>query len=153
LSPPTAKKMIQRRMPPRRGLNGNIMINLLEQNLKKIDLRLYGKNLPRDKGTKILTSSIENFARGQKLECEKEVFLGLRRKTDGHKGLVDIIIKSLNEKQYAIEIDSSNKKWSLEKLLDAHKKGYVPIWVRWNAGVNINIPTVINLIDLTNKQR
>lgn len=127
------------------------MINLLEQNLKKIDLRLYGKDLPRDKGTKILTSSIENFAREQKFECEKEVFLGLTRETNGYKGLIDIIIKSPNGNQYAIEIDSSNKKWSLEKLLDAYKKGYAPIWVRWCSKIKINIPTVINLIDLTNK--
>jgi hypothetical protein len=128
------------------------MINLLEHCLKKIDLSPYGRG-SRNKGTELLTSSIENFAREQKFECEKEVFLGLTRKTDGYRGLMDIIIKSPNEKQYAIEIDSSNKKWSLEKLLDAYKKGYVPIWVRWNAEININIPAVINLIDLTNKQR
>ena len=126
------------------------MIDLLEHCLKKIDLSSYSRG-NRNKGTEILTSSIENFACEQKYECEKEVFLGLRRKTDGHKGLIDIIIRSPNEKQYAIEIDSSNKKWSLGKLLDAYKKGYVPIWVRWNAEINIKVSEVINLIDLTNK--
>ncbi|OHB56582.1 MAG: hypothetical protein A2173_01835 [Planctomycetes bacterium RBG_13_44_8b] len=128
------------------------MINLLEHCLKKIDLSSYGRG-SRNKGTELITSSIENFASGQRVECEKEVFLGLRRKRDGHKGLVDIIIRSPDGIRYAIEIDSSNKKWSLEKLLHAHSIGYVPIWVRWNAEININVPVVINLIDLTNKQR
>jgi len=128
------------------------MINLLEHCLKKIDLSSYSRG-SRNKGTELITSSIENFACEQRYKCEKEVFLGLRRKTDGHKGLVDIIIKSPNEKQYAIEIDSGNKKWSIDKLLHAYKIGYVPTWVRWNAKININMPAGINLIDLTNKQR
>jgi len=128
------------------------MIELLEYSLKKIDLSQFSRG-SKNKGTEFITSSIENFAQAQGFECEKEVFLGLRRKTDGYKGLIDVIIKNLNEKQYAIEIDSSNKKWSLEKLLDAYKKGYVPIWVRWYAKINVQIPAVINLIDLTDKQR
>jgi uncharacterized membrane-anchored protein len=126
------------------------MINLLEHCLKKIDLSPYSRG-SRNKGTEFLTSTIENFSQAQGFECEKEVFLGLTRKTNGYKGLVDIIIKSSGGIRYAIEIDSSNKKWSLEKLLDAHKKGYVPIWVRWNAEINIKVPEVINLIYLTNK--
>ncbi len=127
------------------------MIDLLEHCLKKTDLNSYGRG-NRNGGTENITSSIENFVREQRLECEKEVFLGLRRKADGHKGLVDMIIKSSDGKQYAIEIDSSNKKWSLKKLLHAYNKGYVPIWVRWCSEININIPAVINLIDLTGKQ-
>jgi len=128
------------------------MINLLEHCLKKIDLSPYSRG-NRNKGTELITSSIENFANEQRFEYDKEVFLGLRRKTDGRKGLVDIIIKSSDGRRYAIEIDSSNKKWSLEKLLYAHRTGYMPIWVRWCNEININIPAVINLIDLTNKQR
>jgi hypothetical protein len=126
------------------------MIDLLEHCLKKIDLSPYSRG-NRNKGTELLTSSIENFACEQKYECEKEVFLGLRRKTDGHKGLTDIIIRRPDGIRYAIEIDSSNKKWSLEKLLYAYRIGYVPIWVRWCSKIKINISTVINLIDLTNK--
>ncbi len=128
------------------------MINLLEHCLKKIDLSLCGRG-SRNRGTELIASSVKSFALNQGFECEKEVFLGLKRKTDGYKGLVDIIIKSLDGIRYAIEIDSGNKKWSLEKLLDASKKGYVPIWVRWCAKINVKIPAVINLIDLTNKQR
>jgi hypothetical protein len=127
-----------------------MMINLLEHCLKQIDLSLYCRG-GRNKGTELITSSIENFASEQKCECEKEVFLGLRRKADGHKGLVDVIIKRADGIRYAIEIDSSNKKWSIEKLLYAHSMGYVPIWVRWNAKINIQIPATINLIDLTYK--
>jgi hypothetical protein len=128
------------------------MINLLEHCLKKIDLSPYGRG-NRNRGTEFITSSIEGFARGRGWACEREVFLGLKRKTDGYKGLIDIIIKSPEGIGYAIEIDSSNKKWSLEKLLHAYRKGYVPIWVRWCVKINIEIPSVINLINLTNKQR
>jgi hypothetical protein len=127
------------------------MIDLLEQCLKKIDLSLYVRG-NRNRGTDVLTSSIESFARGRGLECEREVFLGLKRKTDGYKGLIDVIIKRPEGTLYAIEIDSSNKKWSLEKLLYAYRKDYVPIWVRWCTKINIEIPSVVNLIDLTNKQ-
>jgi len=128
------------------------MIDLFEQCLKKIDLSSCGRGY-RDRGTELVTLSIENFAREQKFEIKKEVFLGLKRKKDGYKGFVDIIIKRPDGIRYAIEIDSSNKKWSLEKLLHAHSIGYVPIWIRWCAKVNMEIPAVINLIDLTNKQR
>ncbi len=127
------------------------MINLLAYCLKKIDLSSYGRG-NRNKGTELLTSSIESFALNEGFECEKEVFLGLKRKTDGHKGLIDIVIRRPNGIRYAIEIDSGNKKWSIEKLLYAHKIGYVPIWVRWCAKIDIQIPAIINLIDLTDKQ-
>lgn len=77
------------------------------------------------------------------------MFLGLTRKSNGYKGFIDIVIRMPDGTEYAIEIDSSNKKWSIAKLLDAHKKGYVPIWIRWCTKININIPVVIKLIDLT----
>jgi len=128
------------------------MIDLLGHCLKKIDLSPYGRG-NRNKGTEFITSSIESFARVQGLTYEREVFLGLKRTTDGYKGFIDIIIKRPEGMMYAIEIDSSNKKWSLEKLLDAYNKGYVPIWVRWCTKINIKIPSVVNLIDLTGKQR
>ena len=127
------------------------MINLLEHYLRAIDLSPYGRG-NRNKGTELITLSIESFARGRGLAYEKEAFLGLNRKTGERKGLIDMVIKSTEGIGYAIEIDSSNKKWSLEKLLHAHSVGYVPIWVRWCAKINIRIPDVINLIDLTDKQ-
>ena len=128
------------------------MIDSLGHCLKKIDLSPYGRG-NRNRGTEFITSSIESFAHSQGWACEREVFLGLKRKTDGYKGLIDIIIKRPEGMPYAIEIDSSNKKWSLEKLLHAYRKGYVPIWIRWCTKINIKIPSVINLIDLTDKQR
>lgn len=127
------------------------MLSLLENCLREVDLRPYGRG-NRNKGTEFITASIESFARGRGLACEREVFLGLNRKTSGRRGLVDIVIKSPERIGYAIEIDSGNKKWSLEKLLHAHSIGYVPIWVRWCAKINIEIPPIVNLIDLTGKQ-
>jgi hypothetical protein len=124
------------------------MLNLLKHCLREIDLSPYGRG-NRNKGTNLITSSIESFAQGRGWSCEREAFLGLSRKTSGLKGLVDIVIKSPEGIGYAIEIDSSNKKWSLEKLLHAHSIGYVPIWIRWCTKISIPIPTVVNLIDLT----
>lgn len=127
------------------------MINLLKDYLKTIDWSLFRRG-PKGPGTLLIVLSIDSFAHSQGFEYEKEVFLGLTRKTNNHKGYIDIIIKSPDGIKYAIEIDSSNKKWSLEKLLHAHSIGYVPIWVRWRVKININIPAIINLIDLTERE-
>ena len=108
------------------------MIDFLEQGLKTIDLSVCERG-NRNKGTEIITSYIRNFAFENGFEYEEEVFLGLTRKTNGYKGLVDITIKRPDGARYAIEIDRGNKRWSLEKLLHAYTKGYVPIWVRWSA--------------------
>jgi len=124
------------------------MINLLKQYFNKADLSLYGKDLPRAGGTELITAKLEKFAIEQKYEFKREVFLGLIRKSNGYKGLIDVILTTSDGIRYAIEIDSSNKKWSLEKLLHAHNIGYIPIWIRWCTKIKIEIPSVINLINL-----
>jgi hypothetical protein len=70
------------------------MINLLEHCLKKIDLSPYSRG-SRNKGAELLTSTIENFSQAQGFECEKEVFLGLKRKTDGYIVTVFLLLVSL----------------------------------------------------------
>ncbi|OHB50069.1 MAG: hypothetical protein A2Y10_14050 [Planctomycetes bacterium GWF2_41_51] len=124
------------------------MIKLLEQYLGSINESIYNKKRPRAEGTELITSVIQTFAKENQFGFEREVFLGLTRKTNDYKGLIDIIIIKPDGTRYAIEIDSSNKKWSLEKLIHAHNIGYVPVWIRWHTKIKIEIPKHINLINL-----
>jgi len=128
------------------------MLKLLEEHLNNIDSIVYDKNQPRGDGTKLITAHIEKFANENHFKLELEVFIGLRRKTNDYRGLVDIIITRPDNTKYAIEIDSSNKKWSLEKLIYANSIGYIPIWIRWRTKIKIETPSNINLIDLTKRK-
>lgn len=124
------------------------MIDLLEKYLGSINEVIYDKNRPRTEGTYAITSAIQTFAKENQFGFEREVFLGMTRKTNDYRGLIDIIIIKPDGTRYAIEIDSSNKKWSLEKLIHAYNIGYVPVWIRWHTKIKIEIPSYINLINL-----
>lgn len=50
---------------------------------------------------------------------------------------------------YAIEIDSTNKRRSLDKLLKAYRLQYNSVWIRWNSPIELEIPDEIMLLDLT----
>lgn len=127
------------------------MIDLLKQHLSNIGSIINDKSQSRRRGTELITSMIEIFANENKFKFEREIFLGLIRKTNDYKGLLDIIITKPDGTRYAIEIDSSNKRWSLEKLIHAHSIGYIPIWIRWRIKMKIEVPSFINLINLTGK--
>lgn len=48
----------------------------------------------------------------------------------------------------AIEADSSNKRFSLEKPVEMERRGFQCIWVRWNCPTRIIPHPNIHLIDL-----
>jgi hypothetical protein len=56
----------------------------------------------------------------------REVYLGLNRPKSNYRGYLDFVIEAEVNK-YTIEIDSSNKKWSLQKLIHSNEKGFIPI--------------------------
>ena len=122
-------------------------IVLLETHLRMLDLQGYGCG-NRKKGTDLITSEICNFALKNGYKYSREVYLGLHRPTSNYAGYIDLTIVAQTNR-YAIEIDSSNKKWSLQKLLHAGTIGYIPIWVRWSVKIKMDVPKQINLIDLT----
>jgi len=104
----------------------------------------------RTEGTKFLTARVIDFARKYGFSYQTEISLGLKRPTSDRRGYLDFVLEKDNKK-FAIEVDSSNKKWSLQKLLHAHTLGYRPIWIRWCIPVRISVPSDVYLIDLTNK--
>lgn len=101
---------------------------------------------PRFVGTKQLTDAICDYCIDRNIKYKKEVTFRIDelnlKKT---KMIIDIII----DNKIAIEIDSSNKIWSLEKLTILKTFGFIPVWVRWCAPVTIDIPKDIILIENT----
>ncbi len=85
--------------------------------------------------TGLLTDAVLAWAQANGWSARKEV----RIKVDGHVsprgksrsgGLIDIWCQSLSA-DLAIEIDRSNKSWSLAKLVQAQQNGAHAVWVRW----------------------
>jgi len=102
----------------------------------------------RIEGTRFLTARVIDFAQMHRFSYQTEISLGLKRPTSDRCGYLDFVLEKDNER-FAIEVDSSNKKWSLQKLLHAHSLGYRPIWIRWCVPIRIGVPEDVYLIDLT----
>lgn len=66
-------------------------------------------------------------------------------------GRIDLIVKSKEGWSLAIEIDRSNKKWSLEKIknFQANNPKTFGVWIRWGGRVKKLDTSSIVLVDLT----
>jgi hypothetical protein len=116
------------------------------------DLQYYAEliSLPtmsRNSGTTFLSRFIREWSREHGLRCEGEVDIEVD--LDGwlnpRKGRLDFVI----DDYIAIEIDTSNKQWSLKKLEYSLDLGYFPVWIRWSYwGELFNMPPGIHLIVL-----
>lgn len=128
--------------------SGNIdSMDELNDYLGHLDLTEFRRG-NRNEGTKFLTAKVIEFSRRFGFSYQTEISLGLKRPTSDYWGYLDFVLEKGNER-FAIEIDSSNKKWSLQKLLHAHGLGYKAIWIRWCVPMRINVPNDVYLIDLT----
>ena len=109
--------------------------------------------LCRTDGTFELTRFIYKWSLSHGFHCEREVYLGsdrISRKTGrAYRGFLDFVIGHW----LAVEIDSSNKRWSLAKLEDAAQRGYVPVWIRWSTPQKLHVPSYIHLILLPSRTR
>ena len=127
------------------------LVDLLEMELRSYAAGISLVALGRTHGTLELTKLVCNWAHAHHLRCEQEVDLGLarfsRRTGHSYRGLLDFVIGQW----LAIEIDSSNKHWSLTKLLHAGQLGYVPVWVRWFTPHRLYVPTAVHLIVLPDR--
>ena len=131
---------------------GEVMEEELKLFLCQLDLAQHsGSNGTREHGTKLISESIEYFCHLQGHSFKREVFIGKYRDNSTCPSRVDFVIYS-GPVKYALEIDSSNKIWSLEKLIYAKENNYIPIWVRWNSQINMVIPKNIFLVDLTSNR-
>lgn len=120
----------------------------LKEYLQHFDLTGF-KRGNRIEGTRFLTARVIDFSQKYGFTCQTEISLGLRRPGNGYWGYLDVVLEKGNE-GFAVEIDSSNKKWSLQKLIHAHSLGYRPIWIRWCVPIRISVPEDVYLINLTN---
>jgi len=109
---------------------------------------LYG--LKRAEGTLKISSEIKNICQKMKYRCIPEYPAG---KINSRYSYIDFVCtqrsgigKSFN---IAIEIDSSNKQLSIEKLLEMNNRGFQCVWIRWNCQLAVHPPEEISLIDLT----
>lgn len=124
------------------------LISLLHQSLETLDL----PNKNTREGTTILISkTIHDLCVNHKIEFQAEVILWdfIIERTGSH-GVLDFLI-IYNGEKYAIEIDSANKKRSLQKLELLADIGYKSIWIRWGYPIELEIPNNIYLMDFTNK--
>ena len=70
--------------------------------------------------------------------------------TDFKAGHLDLFGLFPHLTSIAIELDRTNKLWSLDKLLCAHKEfGSLGVWIRWKGEVTVDVPSNISLIDLS----
>ena len=72
------------------------------------------------------------LARGWTVRREARVGVPDRSEFDARLGFVDVIVRrGGHEPDLAIEIDSTNKPWSLAKLRHAVGAGMHAVWIRW----------------------
>ena len=126
-------------------------LSILGLRLKMLKLSDYEG--PRCHGTKLITNTIVDLCIEKHIKYELEVPIDSYRQVKTlRRGIIDILITTENM-QYAVEIDSSNKKWSLEKLKYMANRGCESVWVRWCYPVKIELPSHVHLIDITNSDK
>src|SRR5262245_15290674 len=81
-----------------------------------------------------ITSAIVEWAilRGWSVRTEARVLVPRARSPASGLGYVDVLVgRGAPDPDLAIEIDSTDKQWSLAKLRHAAEGGMQAIWVRW----------------------
>jgi hypothetical protein len=118
----------------------------LEHRLSELPL----KNIPRWMGSKRIRELIRKTCEDHDYQCIFSYPAGLI--TSDRRGFIECVCyagpKSAEELT-AIEVDATNKQWSLEKLLVMKQRGFTPVWIRWNAVTTIPIPEDVFCINLT----
>lgn len=124
------------------------LIDHLEIELQDYSSHIKLIEMGRAQGTERLTRFICNWARSYDLHCQREVHLGATRLLPKsgyfYKGYLDFVLSGW----LAIEIDSSNKHWSLNKLEHAAQIGLAAVWIRWYSAQKFCIPQGVRLIML-----
>lgn len=137
----------------RRGRLGSMPESGLDaaaQSLRAWLNREHFTDLSATEATKFFTNSIATWANslGYRIEREKHLPANDQR-PDRHPGRIDLRAthRSGRGRAMSIEIDRSNKLWSLDKLTQAAELGDLALWVRWSAApIHIPIPPAVRLI-------
>lgn len=65
-----------------------------------------------------------------------------------YRGRLDLLCTGWFVRSIAIEIDRSNKTWSLDKLVAEADAGRITLWVRWAGESVIEVPAAVGLVDI-----
>ena len=94
------------------------------------------------------------FGRGWLPRIEARVAVALPRGADQSLGFVDVIVRRGGaQPDLAIEIDSTDKPWSVTKLRHAVAGGMHAIWVRWGDEAWAGVYDDLDVIQLQTRRR
>ncbi len=95
-----------------------------------------------------------SLARGWPVRTEARVGLLARSAADPRLGYIDAIVRRGNgQPDLAIEIDSTDKQWSVDKLLHAAVAGMDAVWVRWGDDIWAGSYEGVHVIQLPARRR
>lgn len=117
--------------------------------LRRLDLSGYGHG-NRYKGTSVLTRHITEFCIRNHIPFAREVNLRVFDLSFQWTGRLDFVLRSPTDNALiALELDSSEREKSVEKLLQASRLGLRPAWIRWCSPIYRAVPREIKVLDLT----
>jgi hypothetical protein len=108
-------------------------------------------DLSRSAVTALLTDRVIAWGRSHGFEAQTEVeAVATKRKPYGRQiGLLDVLCSHRSGQQIAVEIDNTNKVWSIEKLAAEADSGKLALWVKWGAPAGLSlIPEKVGIVEL-----
>ena len=94
------------------------------------------------------------WAQGWSVHAEARVGVPSHSGWGARKGFVDVIIdRGEREPALAIEIDSTDKPWSLAKLRHAAEAGMHAVWIRWGDEEWAGVYDDVDVIQLPARRR
>lgn len=105
--------------------------------------------------TRVITDLVEQWGTGDDTGTWNsyfEVVPPFIPSTGSLCGHLDVVLTRPGSRDLVVEIDSTNKDRSMEKLLFAHRAGATAIWIRWRSGTVRHVPGVY-VIDLVAETR
>ncbi|MBF6215779.1 hypothetical protein IU487_32800 [Nocardia puris] len=114
------------------------------------DVRVTG--LSAREATALITEQTVRWAHanGWTVDLEREALIARRTGRRMYHGHLDVFCwRDDHLPCIAIEIDRSNKRWSVEKLLAEADTGNIALWVRWYGTTRIVLPNTVGLVDIS----
>ena len=109
------------------------------------------RDLSRSAVTEHLTAQVVAWAEAHGFEARTEVeAVATKRKPYGRNiGVLDVLCTHRTGQQVAVEIDHTNKVWSIEKLAAEADNGKLAIWVKWGSPASLSlIPEKVGVVEL-----
>ncbi|MEM1422713.1 MAG: hypothetical protein AAGH64_01795 [Planctomycetota bacterium] len=117
-------------------------LDALAHALLPVAKRLHYRPLPAHKATRLITDTLTDTL----VSASCDVIAEPRT----HRGRLDLLAHAPNGRSLAIEIDRSNKAWSVRKLAGCAEEFWTDaLWVRWLGPVTLDVPDTVCVIDMT----